>query len=133
MTEQIVNEYVQLHQEKRELETRLNRVKKDIETREPVVEEYFAEHGFQNIRTENGTAYLHREILVNLRPEQSGGHEEAHNTMRKHGLGYMIKESVNTSTLRSHFAEIVKSGEEIPQDMSEYLNVMDRHRVRVRS
>jgi hypothetical protein len=133
MSEQVVNEYVQLHQEKKELESRLKRVKQDIEVREPVVEEYFAEHGFQNIRTENGTAYLHREILVNLRPEESGSHDGAHETMRKHGLGYMIKESVNTSTLRSHFAEAIKSGDEIPQDLADYLNVMDRHRVRVRS
>ena len=133
MTKQIVSEYVKLHAEKRELEARLNQVKKDIEVREPLVEEYFAEEGFENVRTESGIAYLYREILVNLRPEEGGTHREAHTAMRNHGLDWMIKETINPSTLRAHFAEAVKSGEPIPKDVASHLNILDRHRVRVRS
>ena len=133
MSKQIVSEYVKLHTEKRELEARLNQVKKDIEIRESLVEEYFAEEGFENVRTESGTAYLYREILVNLKSEEGGTHSEAHTAMRKHGLDWMIKETINPSTLRAHFAEAIKSGQPIPEDMGSHLNIIDRHRVRVRS
>ena len=133
MTTKIVTEYVKLHNEKRELEARLSQVKKDIELREPMVEEHFAEESFESVRTESGTAYLHREILVSLRAEESGTHGDAHTAMRKHGLDWMIKETINPSTLRAHFADAVKSGEPIPEDIAAYLNIIDRHRVRVRN
>ena len=87
-----VDEYILLAKRKQELEAELREVKGKLEKTETRLTDYFAEKGLKNLRTENGMAYLSREIFAGLTPEEDGGHEAAHAALRQqrpgiHGQG----------------------------------------------
>ena len=128
-----VDEYILLAKRKQELEAELREVKGKLEKTETRLTDYFAEKGLKNVRTENGMAYLSREIFAGLAPEENGGHEEAHAALRQHGLGYMVKDGVNANTLRAYVREREEAGEEIPRDLLPHIKITEVFRVRVRS
>ena len=132
MDEQTVSEYVVKTRRKRELEAELKALKKEIDNMEPEVQEYFADTGFQSVRTGNGIAYLYREILANLAPEESGTHEEAHEALREHGLAYMIKTRVDATQLRAYVRRtIIEEEQDVPPGLERHLNIIDRYRIGV--
>ena len=132
MDPQIITEFIAMTRRKRDLEAELKTVKQELDNKELQVQEYFADTGFQNVRTENGVAYLHREILASLIPEESGTHEEAHKVLRKHGLDYMIKTRADSSQLRAYVRKtLVDEESELPEDLQKYVNVTDRYRIGV--
>ncbi len=128
-----VDEYILLAKRKQELEAELREVKGKLEKTETRLTDYFAEKGLKNLRTENGMAYLSREIFAGLTPEEDGGHEAAHAALRQHGLGYMVKDGVNANTLRAYVREREEAGEELPRDLLPHIRITEVFRVRVRS
>ena len=123
----MVADYAALTAERRKLESEVNAIKRDLADREAKLVEAFAEAGIQNIKTASGqTVYLNREIFARL----AGDQEEAHAAFRQAGLGDLIKEVVNTQTLRAYVREM---DEALPEGLRPYIDVTEIYRMRMRS
>jgi len=123
----LVTEYAELTERRRNLEAEVKRLATDLAAREEVLVEDFAQAGIQNIKTATGqTIYLNREIFAKL----VGDHEEALDAFRQAGLGDFVKESVNANTLRAYVREM---DEVLPEGLQPYIDVTEIYRMRMRS
>jgi sigma54-dependent transcription regulator len=123
----LVTEYAELTEQRRKLEAEVKRLATDLAAREEVLLEEFAKAGIQNIKTSAGqTVYLNREIFAKL----VGDHEEALDAFREAGLGDLVKESVNSQTLRAYVREM---DEVLPEGLQPYIDVTEVFRMRMRS
>ena len=123
----LVMEYADLTEKRRDLEAQVNRIKADLSAREEKLVEEFAQAGIQNIKTSSGaTVYLNREVFAKL----VGDHEEALDAFRQAGLGDFVKESVNSQTLRAYVREM---DEVLPEGLRPYIDVTEVFRMRMRS
>ena len=123
----LVTEYAELTERRRNLEAEVKRLATDLAGREEVLVEEFAKTGIQNIKTQNGqTVYLDREIFAKL----VGDHKKALTAFRRAGLGDFVKESVNANTLRAYVREM---DEVLPKGLQPYIDVTEVFRMRMRS
>ena len=123
----LVMEYADLTEQRRDLEAEINRLKADLSAREEKLVEEFAQAGIQNIKTSTGqTVYLNREIFAKL----VGDQKKAHTALRRAGLGDFIKDTVNSQTLRAWVREM---DEVLPKGLQPYIDVTEVFRMRMRS
>lgn len=126
-------EYADLTRRKRELERQLNFVKEDLTRRETVLAEKLAEAGLQQLKTDDGTViYRNEALFASLVKDEDGEHAGAVTALRGHGLGWLVKETVNANTLRSWVKEQEQSGEGLPAELRPWLKVTRQPRVGVR-
>ena len=123
----LVTEYAELTERRRNLEAEVKRLATDLAAREEMLVEEFAKAGIQNIKTKTGqTVYLNREIFAKL----VGDHKKALTAFRRAGLGDFVKESVNANTLRAYVREM---DEVLPKGLQPYIDVTEVFRMRMRS
>ena len=127
-------EFVRLTYEKRTIEEQLRRVKGQLNNLEPEVIDQMTDMGLQNIKTVDGaTVYLQMDVFASLVSDDDGTKDEAHEALREHELGYLVKEGVNAQSLRAYVNERKSSDEEIPAGLLPYIKVTETPRARVRS
>lgn len=123
----LVMEYADLTEKRRDLEAQVNRLKADLSAREEKLVEEFAQAGIQNIKTSTGaTVYLNREIFAKL----VGDQKKAYTALRRAGLGDFIKDTVNSQTLRAWVREM---DEVLPKGLQPYIDITEVFRMRMRS
>ena len=124
-------EYIEQHRRRLELERELDETKAKLTSLEEEVLEQFTDLGVRSLNTKDGehTVYLQKRTFASLIPDKA----RAHSVMTSHGLGYMIKPSVNASTLASWVLEQEKENIPIPEEVQGVLNVTHKHFVRVKS
>lgn len=126
-------EYADLTRRKRELERQLNFVKEDLTRRETVLAEKLAEAGLQQLKTDDGTViYRNEALFASLVKDKDGENAGAVTALRGHGLGWLVKETVNANTLRSWVKEQEQNGEGLPAELRPWLKVTRQQRVGVR-
>ena len=123
----LVTQYADLTEKRRELESEIGRIKAELLAREEKLVEEFGQAGIQNIKTAAGqTVYLNREIFAKL----VGDQKKAHTALRRAGLGDFIKDTVNAQTLRAYVREM---DEVLPKGLQPYIDITEIYRMRIRS
>ena len=123
----LVTEYAELTEKRRNLEAEVKRLATDLAAREEMLVEAFAKAGIQNIKTKTGqVVYLNREVFAKL----VGDHKKALTAFRRAGLGDFVKESVNANTLRAYVREM---DEVLPEGLQPYIDITEVFRMRMRS
>ena len=130
---EILNRYASLTMEKRALQAREKIVTQDLATLEERVTDIFAENGWSSVATAGGTVYLHREVFARLAKDEEGGYDEAHSALNACGLGYMVKGTVNSQSLRAYVREREEYGEEIPPEAARWIIKTEMFRARVKA
>ena len=101
-----LEQYVDLVARKRDLESEVNLIKKQLAPLEAQLIDDLAEEGLRSKTTAGGvTVYLNRKIYA-----RAGelGKPAACKALREVGLGDLVEESFNTNTLSAHFRQIAK-------------------------
>ena len=133
ITTKDIDNYIKKNLEKRDLEAKLRDIKEQLDQEEQRLTEYFAENGLQNVKTKSGLAYLSRELFANLVKGEDGSHKKAHTALKRAGLKYLVKDQVNSSSLRAYVRELDENGTAIPKGLIPHINIAEVFRIRVRT
>lgn len=106
-TASTLDQYVDLTARKRDLETQVNILKKQLAPLEAQLVEELAQEGLRSKTTSGGTTvYLIRKIYARA---GEAGKPAACKALRAAGLGDLVEESFNTNTLSAHFRQQAKA------------------------
>ncbi|MBN9393067.1 MAG: hypothetical protein J0I20_33855 [Chloroflexi bacterium] len=90
--------------------------------------EYFADNGLERARLDGMTIYHTSRAWVKVDLDQEGVKE----VLDRNGLGYLVKETVNTNSLSSWYSEQRELGTELSPELLEVLTISETPEVRVR-
>lgn len=122
--EEMLGLYVKLEQKRRRLEDDLKETKlRQSAVAEPLVERMAAE-GMQRINKDGLTVYLRQQRFVNKKTEVSM--DIACRMLESWGLGYMVNDAYNATSLKSKIIEMLDQEEELPKGFDQYFNVHEQ-------
>lgn len=128
--QEMLTEFVQLENERREHEERLKVISTRVgELQEPLLN-YFADTGMQNARVGDLTVYIRMDRYCSKKAEAST--EQVCEALRDCGLGYMVADGYNASSLKSKVKEYTDNEVEVPQRLAELLNIGEVPRLATR-
>ena len=130
---ELVHNYIKLTKEKRQTETFLNAIKKNLAAMQEQVIDYFINEGIQNLATKEGTAYLSQDIHASLVADDNGEYDGAHQALTDANLGYLVKAGVNTKSLTAYIRQQQKNEEPIPENIVPFLSIFEQNRIGVKS
>lgn len=105
----LLDKFVQITTRKRDLESEVNLLKKQLAPLEAQLLDEYAQEGVRSKATTDGaTVYLNRKIWARA---GDGGKPAACIALRNAGLGAFIEEGFNTNSLSAHFRELAKTRE----------------------
>ena len=133
MSLKMIQEYIALYNERKDHEEKVKELKEKMTAMKPVLTEWFALEGLQNMKTKDGTAFLQTTMVASLVKESDGSAEAAHAALRAAGLDYLVKEGVNSKSLNAYVNERHKQDEEIPQGLQPFLRIHELYDIKVRS
>lgn len=125
---QVVKQLLDLREQKAALEAQLKEINAAIETAEAEVQEYFLQNEISKVSAEGKTVYLARSPWVKLIDQST----LTLDTLRRNGLEWLIKPTVNTSSLSSWYREQQQTDTAIPAQVKAILAVTDNFEVRVK-
>lgn len=144
---QLLNEFKDLSEEKREIESRLKQVKQRMkDLQEPLIE-LFTESGMQNVKLGNVTVYKRVDIVTGKRPEVD--HDALNEALKKLGYEDLIQSKINPQTLGALIREMLddkhddpetelrmtlgeRIAERIPHELSDCLNILELPQISTR-
>lgn len=118
---------IALTREKRELEAKLDAVKKTLRDVERRVIADFIEHGVDSTKIEGSTLSLTTTLRC-----QTRNADAAAGYLHRIGLGELAPHRANANKMSGYVREIKRSGEELPSDWGDYFEVVEDVRVGVR-
>ena len=130
---EIVHHFIQMTKQKRQMETDLNQIKKQLTALESQVVDYFSLEGIQNLATKEGTAYLHVDVFASLIADENGDFDDAHVALSEANLDYLIKQGVNSKSLSAYVRQQRNAGEDIPEGVVPHLRIHEQPRIGVKS
>lgn len=89
--------------------------------------EYFAENSLDKVSIDGQTIYTTTKVWARL-PEP----DTAIPVLQQHGLGFLVKPTVNTNSLSSWYREQLDTGQELPQALLDVIKVSDSPDIAVR-
>lgn len=107
--------YIHLIKEKKELESKLKKVKTSIEEKEPEVLEHFQKYGLKNMSQDGLTLYLRRELWAGR--AEGVETEVAIKALHDAGLSEYAAPRVNTASLSAYLRELDRDGEPFPKKL----------------
>jgi hypothetical protein len=125
-----LNQLIEATEHKRSLESQLKEVEKFISDIEPVVREQFLQDGTQNLRRNDNTAYLRREFKVKRRDGVSN--DAIVGALKSFGYEELVEEKYNYRRLCAVVKEIVEAGEEVPEELSRFIEWKEHIKVIVK-
>ncbi len=126
---QKLKEYVGLDSLRRELEDRLDEVKKKMEPLNEELVENFIQAGVQSTKFMDKTVYIHTQLWASVKEESK---QIAAAVFKNNGLGDLVKEAVNAQTLSAYFRELQKEEKEGPIEIQEITKVTMESKLRIR-
>ena len=130
---EIIQELIDCDRRIKSLDAQIKEEKALYSRLEPVLVEQFAANNMQNQKMKTGeTVFVRRDVYVSLVKAEDGSLGAAHQALRDHGLGDLVRDNVNGNQLSGWYRERMKQEEEIPVEILPYLNISDIFRVRVR-
>ena len=129
----LIQAYIGCDRRIKELEVRLKEEKALKQKMQTPLLDQFAVNRIQNQKMETGeTVFIHKNTQVSLRKNDAGELADAHQALRDHGLDYLVRDNVNGNQLSAWYREQMENEEEIPEELSPFLNVSNIFQVRVR-
>ena len=125
-----LDELIAATEHKRDLEAKLKEVKKFIEDVEPMVREKFLQEGTSSVRKDDNTAYLRHQFKVRQKPGISRPDVTA--VLKAIGLEDLVKEDYEYKRLCSTIKEMVENEEEVPEELTEFIEWDEEIKVIVR-
>jgi len=122
--------FAALEHERRDLEERLDAIKKEEAGLQDTILEEWAERGQQSARVDGLTVYVARDFYCTKRGEISM--EQLLDVLRSSGLDRCIQVGYNASSLKAFVKEQLTEGSEIPEALANCLNYDTIPRLRTR-
>ena len=132
-TADIVHHYIHMMKQKRELETRVNALKKNLSTLQDKVVDYFITEDIQHVATKDGTAYLAVDVFASLIADPDGEYDSAYKALAEANLDYLIKRGVNSQSLAAYVRQQRDVDEPIPPEVVPFIKITEKPRVGVKS
>lgn len=126
MSMDTIHRFVTLTQRKRRIEALLRQTKAALAETEIAALNYIADGGAKAIKVNAGTVYHNMTIRARLNPAHI---DEAHEELRKRGLGDMIKPTVHAGTLSAW----VKEQGGVPHELRNLIGSYEDHRLGFRT
>jgi len=114
-----LDELIAATEHKRELELKLKEVKKFIEDVEPIVREKFLQEGTQNVRKHDNTVFLRRNFKVKHREGVSA--PDVVELLKHIGFEELVSEKYSYTRLCSVIKEMVENEEEVPEELTQFI------------
>lgn len=121
--------FTEIEHERRTLEDRLKVLKKEKAKLEPQILADFEAGKVQNSRVNGLLIYLHRQLWASAK---DGDRARACAALKAAGLGDYVEEGFNSSSLSAWVREQDATGQELPKELQETLNVSEVFSVRTR-
>ena len=129
----LLNRFVAAKQEKKHLEEQLKEINAECAFLEEQILDRFASEGITQQKTVGGqTVYVRNAVYASLRDDPDGTKTRAHQALRAHGLGYLIRDTVNGQSLSAWAKETINEFEEIPNALKEYVKVTEKPQLNVK-
>lgn len=125
-----LKEFARLENERRDLEDRLSEVKAAAAVIQERLLNDFADAGMQSANVDGLTVYVRMDRFVSKRSEVTT--EQVCQVLRDCGLGYMVADGYNASSLKGKISEYQKEGVEVPQPLAAVLNIGEVARLATR-
>lgn len=115
-----VKKYAELYARKKELESELENVNKEMSEMEPGIIEYFNDMGQDKVSFKDLglTVYIRQSIRASIDPERR---EELAAILKDSDYTYLVKEDFNLNSLYALVREFENNGEEMPTFLKEYV------------
>jgi DNA-binding ferritin-like protein len=105
-TADLVNEFIELDEQRKGKEGEVDKIKERMAELEPVILERFENAGMQSMKSKMGaTIYIRRELWSGA---AEGSEVLLLEVLKSIGMGDLVKEKVNTQTLSAYVREVEK-------------------------
>lgn len=142
-TADLVNEFIELDEQRKGKEGEIDKIKERMTELEPLIMERFENAGMQSMKSKQGTViYIRRDLWAGAK---DGAEVLLLESLKAVGLGDMVKEKCNTSTLSAYIREqekdqfgsnVTASPAEIigvlPEGLRDAINITERFSLRTR-
>ncbi len=122
--------FAQLEHERRELEDRLDAVKKEQAQLQEYILDDWANRGQKSANVDGLTIYVAQDFYCTKRSDVST--EQLIETLRQHGLERVIQVGYNASSLKAFIKEQIADGSAIPEPLQRMLHYDTIPRLRAR-
>ena len=125
-----VKEWLRVELIKRGLDAELKQVRTQLVTLEDAAIEYLAEEGITSVKMNGSTVYMQTQTFASLAEDK----DAAMVAFKEHGLGDLVRETVNSSSLAAFVREMRETEEGgIPDELEPHVTVSEVTRLRMRS
>ena len=124
-----VTEWLEAEHRKRGLDAELKRVKAELVNLESQALEYLGEEGITSLRINGSTVYLSTSTYASLNDDKAA----AMDALKTAGVGDLVKESVNASSLAAWARELRETEEGMPAALEPHVKVSEVTKLRMRS
>ena len=124
-----VRNWLEHERQKRDLDEQLKALKAKLKTLEDAALEYLAEEGITSVKMNGSTVYMSTSTYASLSDDK----DAAMVALKEHGIGDLVKESVNSNSLASWVREQRETEEGIPEALEPHVTISEVTRLRMRS
>ena len=124
-----VKEWLRVERIKRDLDTELKKTRTELVSLEAQALEYLGEEGITSLRINGSTVYLSTSTYASLNDDKAA----AMNALKAAGVGDLVRESVNASSLAAWARELRETEEGIPAVLEPHVKVSEVTKLRMRS
>ena len=124
-----VKEWLRVERIKRDLDTELKKTRTELVSLEAQALEYLGEEGITSLRINGSTVYLATSTYASLSENKAA----AMNALKAAGVGDLVRESVNASSLAAWARELRETEEGIPAALEPHVKVSEVTKLRMRS
>lgn len=118
----------QLIERKREIESELKLLNKEISRLEEFAMKEFIDNGVDSIKVDGATMYLHRQLWAGV--NEGFTKEQAAQELKEVGLGEYVQESFNMNSLSAYYREATRESDDIQVPRS--IKLEERFSLRMR-
>jgi hypothetical protein len=126
----MLKEFVALEHERRQHDDRLKQIAERVDKLAPTLLDQFADAGIQNANVDGLTVYVRVDRYVSKRGDAST--EQVCQVLKDCGLGYMVSDGYNASSLKSKVKEFQEEGVAVPEALAAMLNIGEVPRLATR-
>ena len=124
-----VKEWLRVERIKRDLDTELKKTRTELVSLEAQALEYLGEEGITSLRINGSTVYLSTSTYASLSENKAA----AMAALKQAGVGDLVRETVNASSLAAWARELRETEEGIPAALEPHVKISEVTKLRMRS
>lgn len=129
MDNRTLKRYVRLDTERKELETKIARVKDKQKECEETLKRQFEKAGVQSVKVDGNSVYIMRQLWASAK---DGDRQAVCAALKKGGMEDYVAENFNTQSLSAYVRELDGLGDPLPDGLKECVQVVEKFSIRVR-